>query len=259
MREDVKFPRATAEREAVLVRAEGGGSEKVKGEILKEHRMEIEINGLLWAKVVCTPTDLEELTVGRLITEQIIKDCSEIGQLSVGENGSRVEVYIPNAPLLGTAVPEESTCCTDNWILLQRPRTVCEPLPAAAWTREEVFRMVSDFARDSKLHRSTGGAHSCALAVEGQTVYSAEDIGRHNAMDKAIGYAVLHGSDRRKCMLFTTGRVPTDMVRKAVAAGIPVLISKAVPTGEAVQMAREYNLNLICRAWPDSFEIWAGA
>ncbi len=88
-------------------------------------------------------------------------------------------------------------------------------------------------------------------------LYRTEDIGRHNAMDKAIGYAVRERLDRAGCMLFTTGRVPVDMVRKSVAAGIPVLVSKSVPTGEAVEMAREYGLRLICRAWPDSFEIYA--
>jgi FdhD protein len=58
-----------------------------------------------------------------------------------------------------------------------------------------------------------------------------------------------------KCMLFTTGRVPTDMVRKAVMAGVGGLVSKAVPTDAAVKMANMYNLNLVCRAWPDSFTI----
>ena len=57
-------------------------------------------------------------------------------------------------------------------------------------------------------------------------------------------------------MLFTTGRVPTDMVEKVIVAGVPVLISKAVPTENAVLLAGEYGLNLICRAWPDRFEIY---
>jgi FdhD protein len=58
-----------------------------------------------------------------------------------------------------------------------------------------------------------------------------------------------------ECLLFTTGRVPTDMVRKAVAASIGGLVSKAVPTDAAIEMAEKYNLNLICKAWPDSFVI----
>ncbi len=54
-------------------------------------------------------------------------------------------------------------------------------------------------------------------------------------------------------MIYTTGRVSTDMVEKTVAAGIPVLVSKAVPTSKALELAKRYGLKLICKAWPDSF------
>lgn len=86
-----------------------------------------------------------------------------------------------------------------------------------------------------------------------------EDIGRHNALDKCIGYALLEQLDLSECILFTTGRVPTDMVQKVIAAGIPVLASKAVPTDQAIELAKKYHLNLICRAWPDRMEIYHDA
>ena len=116
--------------------------------------------------------------------------------------------------------------------------------------------MAKDFVKDSKIHRRTQGTHSCYLVVEGEVVFQAEDLGRHNAMDKAIGYAVRNGYNRQDCMLFTTGRVPTDMVQKVVFAGIPILVSKSVPTDEAVAMAQRYNLTLICKAWPDKFQLY---
>ncbi|MBR1855021.1 MAG: formate dehydrogenase accessory sulfurtransferase FdhD [Lachnospiraceae bacterium] len=125
------------------------------------------------------------------------------------------------------------------------------------WKKEWIFGIANAFAQDSALHKSTGGTHSCMLAVEDRILYKAEDIGRHNALDKAIGYAVREQLNRSECILFTTGRVPTDMVRKAAAAGIPLLVSKAVPTADAVDMARGNGITLICRAWPDSFEIYA--
>ena len=116
--------------------------------------------------------------------------------------------------------------------------------------------MADEFAKDSGLHRQTGGTHSCYLGIEGKCLCHMEDIGRHNALDKCIGYALRENLDLKKCILFTTGRVPTDMVQKVIAAGIPVLASKAVPTDQAVQLAEKYNLTLICRAWPDRMEIY---
>lgn len=75
-------------------------------------------------------------------------------------------------------------------------------------------------------------------------------------MDKVIGYAVMQGLKREECILYTTGRVSTDMVKKAILSRIPVLVSKSVPTDAAVEMARAYGLTLICKAWPDRYEIF---
>lgn len=92
--------------------------------------------------------------------------------------------------------------------------------------------------------------------MKGNILYTCEDIGRHNAMDKAIGYAAIQGLQPEDCILYTTGRISTDMVRKAIASGIPVLVTKAVPTDAAIEMARTYNLTLICKAWSDRYEIF---
>ena len=89
--------------------------------------------------------------------------------------------------------------------------------------------------------------------MKGEILFAAEDIGRHNAMDKVIGYAAMQGLQREECILYTTGRVPTDMIKKVVMSQIPVLVTKAVPTDAAVEMARACNLTLICKAWPDRY------
>jgi FdhD protein len=98
--------------------------------------------------------------------------------------------------------------------------------------------------------------HAAYLYKDGKVVTLFEDIGRHNALDKIIGYIYLNNIKSEDCIVFTTGRVPVDMVRKAIYAKLGALVSKAVPTVDAVNLAKEYNLNLICRAWQDSFQIF---
>ena len=71
-----------------------------------------------------------------------------------------------------------------------------------------------------------------------------------------MGYAVLNDIPLSECMTFISGRVPEDMVEKVIVAGITVLVSKSVPTAESVELAEEYNLKLICKAWPDQCEIY---
>ena len=70
-----------------------------------------------------------------------------------------------------------------------------------------------------------------------------------------MGYALLNKLSLKDCMLYTSGRVPTDMVEKVIASGIPVVVSKSVPTADSISMAEEYGLRLICRAHRDSFEV----
>lgn len=106
------------------------------------------------------------------------------------------------------------------------------------------------------MHRKSFGTHSCYLARGGEVLYSFEDLGRHNAFDKAIGRALIDGVDLTECTVFTSGRVPTDMAVKAIRAKVPVLASKAVPTDLTVEMARTFNLTLICSAHSDSFRVF---
>lgn len=249
---------STSKLVAKLVRADGADApESKESAVLQEHRLEIIVNEQLAFSLVCTATDLEELVIGRLVSEQIVKTLDEVDELRLCDSGNRARVFLKKPANLQAAKQEEPTCCTDNKVLLQQMEVSFKNLPKITYEKEWIFHLVNTFSADSKLHKSTGGTHSCMLALKDQILYKAEDIGRHNAMDKAIGYMAKQKLNPADCILFTTGRVPTDMVRKVIAAGIPVLVSKAVPTKDAVEMAEKYGLNLLCRAWPDSYEIYA--
>ncbi|WP_295999717.1 formate dehydrogenase accessory sulfurtransferase FdhD, partial [uncultured Adlercreutzia sp.] len=80
--------------------------------------------------------------------------------------------------------------------------------------------------------------------------------GRHNAFDKVVGVALREGIDLRDVMVYSSGRLPVDMVMKAIRAGIPILATKAVPTDETIRLARKYRLTLLCQARPDSVLIY---
>ncbi len=241
---------------AVKVSADGSES-VVVSELLQEHRMELWVNEKLMARLVCTPENLDAYVVGRLITEGLIQTTDDIDMLHITENGKVAKVALQVREELGEEPSEEQTSVLGNQVLL-RPKQVAgiEPITPVAWQKEWIYNIVDVFSKDSKLHKTTGGTHSCVLAVADQIIHVVEDLGRHNAMDKAIGYAAMNEIAPEKCILFTTGRVPVDMVSKAIRARIPVLVSKSIPTFEAVEMARGLGLTLICKAWPDGFEIY---
>lgn len=227
-----------------------------QSDILCEHRIQVYVNGELVLKLVCTPGNLQEFILGRLKTTGYISSIEEVEKFEINEDGSIARVKVSGEMVLTKEISEEATCCTDNKVIRVNPTAVMSKVASLTWKPDWIFELTKVFKEDSKLHKSTFGTHSCYLMTKGEVVFSAEDLGRHNAMDKVIGYALLHQIPLGECIVFTTGRVPVDMVTKAISAGIPVLVSKAVPTIDAVEMAKEYGLTLICKAWPDQFEVF---
>jgi FdhD protein len=141
---------------------------------------------------------------------------------------------------------------------LPEQRRGLERIPAPpVWRPEDVFALAARFRQGMPIHSATGATHSCFLMRGGEIVYECEDLSRHNAVDKAVGFAVVSGTPLGECLLYTSGRLPEEQVRRAAAAGIGVLVSKATPTAQAVELARALGVVLLCRAWEDRFERFA--
>jgi FdhD protein len=235
-------------------------------QILKEHLIDVYLNDHLTMKLVCLPQYLTELVLGRLLTERIIDSISDIEQIYICEYGKRAKVYLnrtsktlPQNIENNLFIEITPTCCTGNHILNdyfvsgQTPKTV----PSINWKPDWIFQMADAFADGMPLHSTTFATHSCLLARNGQILFSCEDIGRHNALDKAIGYALRNQIDLRECIVYSSGRIPTDMAMKAIYAQIPILASKASPTVEAIELAKEYHLTLICAARRDRMKVFS--
>lgn len=225
-----------------------------------EHVVRVLVNGELTMNLTCSPDHIVELVVGRLFTEGMIGGVDEIDEVWLCEHSSRVMVFLHNREIRregghSRMVQDVGTCCTDNrtltsLFLRDEELPSVEPIP---WTLDDVFSLVTVFEQDTPMHRRTYGAHSSYLARGKDVLYCCEDLGRHNAFDKVVGCALIDGVDLGRCTVFTSGRIPTDMAVKAIRAGIPIMVSKAVPTDLAVHMARDHGLTLICSAHSDSF------
>lgn len=241
--------------------------------VLVEHLMDVYVNDRLTMKLVCIPQYLAELVLGRLFTEGMISCAEDVEQIYICEFGKRARVLLSKNFTPKTSASRNSdnsqqedyvaptpTCCTGNRILTDYFTTEkpLSPVTPIAWKARWVFDLADRFASGTPLHSQTWATHSCFLASEGNLLFQCEDIGRHNALDKAIGYALRHDIDLKKCIVYSSGRIPTDMAAKAIRAGIPVLASKASPSAEAIAMAKEYQLTLICGARRDCMKLFAG-
>lgn len=214
-----------------------------------EHAAAILVNEQPAFRVVCTPELLPQLALGRLLTEGWINSADEVERVAVCAQGLKISVQLRH-PLAAAeqAGQEVPSCCTDNLTLaspVQLPPLA--PVPQreipAAW----VDALADAMGQGLPLYRATHAVHSCLLLRAGRILYRCEDLGRHNALDKAVGCALTEGVPLAECVLFTSGRVPVDMVRKTIRAGVPALVSKSMPTVQSLELAEEYGLKLFIR------------
>ena len=111
---------------------------------------------------------------------------------------------------------------------------------------ESVLRLTSElFDTPGDLFQSTGCAHSCALVTEGKVMCCREDIGRHNALDKVIGFALKNGIPIANSIVFTSGRISRDYLEKVIKAGFRIVVSRAAVTAAAVELARTENITML--------------
>lgn len=201
--------------------------------LLKEHQLVVYVNGEKKTELNCSPELLKELVMGNLLTSGIIAKTADVVKMDFSENNHRADV-----------------------IVRENEKKEIEAFSPVEWMPEDIFYLGDYLSNDTPLHRRTGGAHSCFLYRERKIIFECEDIGRHNAIDKAVGYGLMANVPSNTCMLYTSGRLIGEMVHKCIVAGISVMVSKASATVEAVELAKKYGLTLIGRARRDSFTVF---
>ncbi len=234
-------------------------------ELISEYLLHIYINEQLGSKVVCTPTLLNELITGRLLTEMGIKPES-IDSIHLMEQQNKAKVFVDLEVMEKLSLEDRDivpTCCTDNATLLRANKggAILDNIPehdlSLSAIKELASAVNSRLSEDTPIHKTTRSSHSCFVLKDGKIIFEAEDIGRHNAVDKAVGYIYMNDIDPMTTALFTTGRMPIDMVRKVIRASIPVLISRQQPTTESVEFAKSYGLTLIGNLRGDHVDIYS--
>lgn len=233
-----------------------GKSDQGERDVISEHELTVTVNEITLYRIICIKDHLKELVTGRLFTDRLIEDRDDISRLFFCRYEKEVSVFLKKDISPEDTIGPDLTCCSGNRVYVAAKKPGLKKLIPCELKKEWVFELVKEFGKGTRLHELTSAVHICILAREGKKLFVSEDIGRHNAVDKAVGYALLNGIPLSECMLFTSGRVPVDMVEKVIAAGIPVLVSKSVPTQESVLLSHEFGLTLICRAWPDRFELY---
>ncbi|AKB46271.1 Formate dehydrogenase chain D [Methanosarcina sp. Kolksee] len=231
-----------------------GRTEDVKVLLAKECPVKLFLNGKLFTTLFASPLELKELAVGHLITEGVIS-FREIENVEV--DGGAVHILIRKEN------QEISTEATRKIGKAEKTEKEEETSTEIFVDSDSVFEPQAIFAGteylESDTYKLTRGTHLAALIDRrGKLAVQIVDVGRHNAVDKAVGAAFLKGLDLSQHYMLSTGRQPAYMVTKAARAGIPLIATKSMPFDSGVEAAKKANVCLIGQLRKESMLVFAG-
>jgi len=218
--------------------------------IAAEYPLTLFVNGQEWVTLLCTPTNLLELGVGFLHSEGVIRTRADLGDTFVDPERGTVEIEVPDVPLLHEKLRGKRTLtsgCAAGTLFYRITDELDMPRidSTTGVGVSEIHRLMPAMQREARLFRATGGAHVAALATHDRLITVMEDIGRHNAVDKLIGYAVLQRLSTGDKLLLVSGRVSSELLLKAGRASLPIVISRSAPTSLAVKLAYDIGITLV--------------
>ena len=223
----------------------------MKATIVDEVPVTVTVNGRPVFQATCSPDLLEAFAIGRLLSEGYALDRVHSIAVTGSEQARVVAVELPlPAAQAGDAERRHRAQhgCGILYYLDCAPETIRRPWPADPPDLRlfpDLFALL--FAAERELPE-TGGIHSAALCADSEMAYVAHDVGRHNAVDKVIGLAVLAGEDLSKYGLVLTARISGEIALKSARARLTWVASRSIPTTLALRIARNANLSLVGRA-----------
>lgn len=237
-----------------------GRFEPIRANLSMEYSITLSINGSPYIIIACSGSDLREMAVGHLISEGIVVSPGEI----------RDVVFNPAVPEINV-VTDMNERILDSLMRLRRMPSGCgqgagaidagivarkTPVKIDAST---VLSSMKEFLNYSKIHKLTRGVHGAALySAKGEMIVFFEEIGRHNAVDKVLGHALLGGIDLADKLVLTTGRISSEIIIKLLHTASSTIISRASPTSLSCELAARYGMTMIGRVRAGGFCVFNG-
>lgn len=238
-----------------IYRYDNGRFTQFEKAVVREQPLTIMANGVELATFMCTPQKLDYLTVGFLAFEGIIEGPEAIRDLDVDPENGVVEVELttelvrPQKRIFtsGCGMGLTFTLRTSHYPPLRQDLTL---------TPQQIFPLMPRLFEGATMYQASRGIHAAALSDGEQLLLLAEDVGRHNALDKILGEALMKGIRTEGRILLTTGRISSEMLRKTAFMGAPVAISRTSPTTLSIEAAKRLGITVIGYVRRSSFNVY---
>ncbi len=236
---------------------ENNAWQSVEGNITHEGLVRIFVNGHELATFMCTPREQDELALGFLRAEGIIRSLSDVRRIVVCPSGACVDVWLRHDDFEMPARRIITSGCGGG-ITFDDLSSHHAPLNThATVTPDQIFARMHDLYQAASLYRVTQGIHTSALSDGERLVLVAEDVGRHNTVDRLWGKAMKQNISTGGLILLATGRISSEMLGKAAKMGVPIVVSRTSATSLSVALGRAWNITVIGYVRRNSLRVYA--
>jgi FdhD protein len=240
--------------DVVLDRFSDQGWGRTSGQLPCEMALTLFVNRQELVTILCTPTKLKCLVLGFMYAEGIISDMSDVASMRVCEEESLADVMLSDPDYELPTKRILTSGCGGGATFKIQVKSVDSDLVAKP---KEVLSLMKQLQKQMVMYRHCGGVHTSALSDTKNLLVVAEDIGRHNTLDKIQGECLLSGMPTRDRLLLCTGRVSSEMLLKAAKMQAPLVVSRHSTTGRAVSLARDLGITLVSHAHGSRLSVYS--
>jgi FdhD protein len=243
-----------------IIKIQDDSFHRIAEGISEEIPLTLEVNGHELATLLCSPDHLDNLVTGFLFTSGLIKDLPSLKSLIIDTERFNAAARIEGDESEFVFKRVYTSGCGKG-VIFHNPMDVIHKTrldDGFVMRPSEIAGLMKDFIKGSPEHSQTRGVHSGALASRERILIFKDDIGRHNALDKVIGEALVRGLDFSETIMLTTGRISSEILSKVLRCRIPVIAALGSPTNQAVKLARVANLTLAGHVRGSRMDVYSG-
>lgn len=220
-------------------------AELTEGGVIEEALVSIYVNGQELATIMCSPIEQEMLALGFLYNEGVIDALEEVALVRANVARSVVDIFLNRSDFEPPRRMVLTSGCGGG-VTLQHLTEAHPPLQTDfATTPQIILERMRDLQGAARLYSQVRGVHTAVLANRDRLLVSAEDVGRHNAVDKIAGKALQAGIDTTDGIVLTSGRISSEMLGKARRMGVPLVVSRTSPTSISIRLAQAWNICVV--------------
>ena len=238
------------------VQYKGDTASLIENAVIEETLVCIFVNGQELATFMCTPHRLEELAIGFLRSEGFIHSLDDIDLLTLSESGTCVDVWLHDLSFTPPTRRIITSGCgggvTFDDLSQRHPPLNTNVTISPA----QIESLMKKLHLSAELYNEVRGVHTSALSDGEELVLVAQDVGRHNTIDRLWGQALQQGVSTEGRILLASGRISSEMLNKATKMGIPIVVSRTSPTSLSVELGRSWNITVIGYARGNTFRVY---